>query len=137
VKYHVFVTIGTGHGNEDMAMTPPEWVDFCNRLEGVATEHKTRVWFRPTYARRDQLDRYAGEGYQGCIGRTLDRISVFPDCRAYSARLERHAQHRIPTLSRAYASDAYRPDKPSIVARLCVGSSHAGCANSSNRTSRN
>jgi radical SAM protein with 4Fe4S-binding SPASM domain len=83
VKYHVFSTIGTGHGNEDMAMTPPEWVDFCNRLEGVAPEHKTRVWFQPTYARRDQMDRYAGEGYQGCIGRTLDRISVFPDGRAY------------------------------------------------------
>jgi radical SAM protein with 4Fe4S-binding SPASM domain len=83
VKYHVFSTIGTGHGNEDMAMTPPEWVNFCNRLEGVAPEHKTRVWFQPTYARRDQMDRYAGEGYQGCIGRTLDRISVFPDGRAY------------------------------------------------------
>ncbi|MEV4207803.1 hypothetical protein [Nocardia salmonicida] len=25
----------------------------------------------------------AGEGYQGCIGRTLDRISIFPDGRAY------------------------------------------------------
>ncbi|WP_063061545.1 radical SAM protein [Nocardia sienata] len=83
VKYHVFSTIGTGHGNEDMAMTPPEWVNFCNRLEGVAPEHNTRVWFQPTYARRDQIDRYAGEGYQGCIGRTLDRISVFPDGRAY------------------------------------------------------
>ncbi|MFD4401139.1 radical SAM protein [Nocardia sp. NPDC058499] len=83
VKYHVFSTIGTGHGNEDMAMTPPEWVNFCNRLEGVAPEHETRVWFQPTYARRDQMDRYAGEGYQGCIGRTLDRISVFPDGRAY------------------------------------------------------
>ncbi|MCX0272767.1 radical SAM protein [Nocardia zapadnayensis] len=83
VKYHVFSTIGTGHGNEDMAMTPPEWVDFCNRLEGVAPEHKTRVWFQPTYARRDQMARYADEGYQGCIGRTLDRISVFPDGRAY------------------------------------------------------
>lgn len=83
VKYHVFSTIGSGHGNEDMAMTPPEWVDFCNRLEGVATEHRARVWFQPTYARPDQMDRYAGEGYQGCIGRTLDRISVFPDGRAY------------------------------------------------------
>ncbi|WP_370012894.1 SPASM domain-containing protein, partial [Nocardia cyriacigeorgica] len=29
------------------------------------------------------MDRYAREGYQGCIGRTLDRISIFPDGRAY------------------------------------------------------
>ncbi|WP_328660290.1 radical SAM protein [Nocardia salmonicida] len=83
VKFHVFSTIGTGHGNADMAMTPPEWVDFCERLEQVAPEHKSRVWFQPTYARVDQMSRYADEGYQGCIGRTLDRISVFPDGRAY------------------------------------------------------
>ncbi|MFE3446025.1 radical SAM protein [Nocardia sp. NPDC059180] len=83
VKFHVFSTIGTGHGNQDMAMTPPEWVNFCTRLEAIAPEHKTRVWFQPTYARRDQMDRYAAEGYQGCIGRTLDRISIFPDGRAY------------------------------------------------------
>ncbi|MEU0870590.1 MULTISPECIES: radical SAM protein [Nocardia] len=83
VKFHVFSTIGTGHGNPDMAMTPPEWVTFCDNLNQVALEYKTRVWYQPTYARRDQMDRYAGEGYQGCIGRTLDRISIFPDGRAY------------------------------------------------------
>jgi radical SAM protein with 4Fe4S-binding SPASM domain len=83
VKYHVFSTIGTGHGNLDMALTPPEWVDFCDRLGQAAPEYKTRVWFQPTYARRNQMGRYADEGYQGCIGRTLDRISIFPDGRAY------------------------------------------------------
>lgn len=83
VKFHVFSTIGTGHGNPEMAMTPPEWVDFCDQLNKVAAEYKTRVWYQPTYARRDQMDRYAAEGYQGCIGRTLDRISIFPDGRCY------------------------------------------------------
>ncbi|MEV0354575.1 radical SAM protein [Nocardia sp. NPDC050697] len=83
VKFHVFSTIGTGHGNPAMAMTPPEWVSFCNRLEAVALEHRTRVWFQPTYAHRDDMNRYAAAGYQGCIGRTLDRISIFPDGRAY------------------------------------------------------
>jgi len=83
VKYHVFSTIGTGHGNPDLAMTPPEWVGFCDALGGVAPQYGTRVWYQPTYARRDQMERYATEGYQGCIGRTLDRISVFPDGRAY------------------------------------------------------
>ncbi|MEU1546993.1 radical SAM protein [Nocardia sp. NPDC005745] len=83
VKFHVFSTIGTGHGNAEMAMTPPEWVKFCDNLNQVAPEYRTRVWYQPTYARRDQMERYAAEGYQGCIGRTLDRISIFPDGRCY------------------------------------------------------
>ncbi|WP_280443388.1 radical SAM protein [Nocardia brasiliensis] len=83
VKFHVFSTIGTGHGNPEMAMNPLEWVAFCDNLNTVAPQYKTRVWYQPTYARRDQMDRYQREGYQGCIGRTLDRISVFPDGRAY------------------------------------------------------
>jgi len=83
VKFHVFSTIGTGHGNEAMAMTPPEWVAFCDHLNEIAPQYNTRVWYQPTYARRDQMERYAAEGYQGCIGRTLDRISIFPDGRCY------------------------------------------------------
>lgn len=83
VKFHVFSTIGTGHGDTELAMTPPEWVDFCDTLTDIAPKYQTRVWYQPTYARRDQMDRYATEGYQGCIGRTLDRISVFPDGRCY------------------------------------------------------
>jgi len=83
VKFHVFSTIGTGHLNPGLALTPPEWIDFCEVLEHVAPHYDTRVWYQPTYARREQMERYAAEGYQGCIGRTLDRISVFPDGRAY------------------------------------------------------
>ncbi len=83
VKFHVFSTIGTGHGNPEMAMTPPEWVAFCDKLNQVAAEFKTRVWYQPTYVRRDQIERHAREGYAGCIGRTLDRISIFPDGRGY------------------------------------------------------
>ena len=83
VKFHVFSTIGTGHDNPELAMTPPEWVEFCDRLNEIAKDYQTRVWYQPTYARRDQMARYVAEGYQGCIGRTLDRISIFPDGRCY------------------------------------------------------
>lgn len=83
VKFHVFSAIGTGHGNPELAMTPPEWVNFCDHLNSIAPQYDTRVWYQPTYARRDQMERYAAEGYQGCIGRTLDRISIFPDGRCY------------------------------------------------------
>jgi len=83
VKFHVFSTIGVGHGNADMAIGPAEWVTFCDDLNRIAPAYRTRVWYQPTYARRDQMARYAAEGYQGCIGRTLDRISIFPDGRCY------------------------------------------------------
>jgi radical SAM protein with 4Fe4S-binding SPASM domain len=83
VKFHVFSAVGTGHLNPDLAITPPEWIEFCEVLERVAVLYNTRVWYQPAYARREQMNRYAAEGYQGCIGRTLDRISVFPDGRAY------------------------------------------------------
>jgi radical SAM protein with 4Fe4S-binding SPASM domain len=35
------------------------------------------------HPRRGDAPRNAAEGYQGCIGRTLDRISISPDGRAY------------------------------------------------------
>jgi len=66
VKFHVFSTIGIGHGNPGLAMTPPEWVEFCDHLNQVAKDYRTRVWYQPTYARRDQMERYQAEGYQGC-----------------------------------------------------------------------
>ncbi|MCC3777832.1 radical SAM protein [Streptomyces sp. UNOB3_S3] len=83
VKFHVFSVIGRGHGSPENGMTPPEWLDFCDRLHKKAAGYKTRVWYQPTFARRDDMARFEAEGYRGCIGRTLDRISVFPDSRAY------------------------------------------------------
>lgn len=83
VKYHVFSTIGVGNSSTEMAMPPHEWIAFYEELERVAPSYKTRSWYQPTYARRDRIAHYAAQGYQGCIGRTLDRISVFPDGRAY------------------------------------------------------
>jgi radical SAM protein with 4Fe4S-binding SPASM domain len=83
VKYHVFSVIGSGHGAAEWGIQPREWIDFYEGLEEVAAGHKTRVWYQPTYARRDRMAGYANDGYRGCIGRTLDRISIFPDGRAY------------------------------------------------------
>lgn len=83
VKFHVFSVIGSGHGAAEWGMTPAEWIAFYERLEQVAPAYRTRVWYQPTYARRDRIAGYATDGYRGCIGRTLDRISLFPDGRAY------------------------------------------------------
>jgi radical SAM protein with 4Fe4S-binding SPASM domain len=83
VKFHVFSVIGRGHDAEQWAMPPADWIAFYEHLEQVAPAYRTRVWYQPTYARRDRIAAYAEDGYRGCIGRTLDRISIFPDGRAY------------------------------------------------------
>lgn len=83
VKYHVFSVIGRGHGAKEWGIEPLEWIGFYEKLEKVAPKFKTRVWYQPTYARVERMSEYANAGYRGCIGRTLDRISIFPDGRAY------------------------------------------------------
>jgi radical SAM protein with 4Fe4S-binding SPASM domain len=83
VKYHVFSGIGIGKENQDWLVTPREWISFYENLETLRGVYKVKIWYQPTYARRDRLKQYAAEGFRGCIGRTLDRISVFPDGRAY------------------------------------------------------
>ncbi|MEU3553322.1 radical SAM/SPASM domain-containing protein [Streptomyces fragilis] len=83
VKYHVLSVIGRGHGSPEDGMEPSEWLDFTDRLHDAAQGYRTRVWYQPTFARRADMPRFEKEGYRGCIGRTLDRISVFPDGRAY------------------------------------------------------
>ena len=84
VKYHVFSGIGTGKKNDDLLIAPLEWIDFYEkRLRPEEGKWKTRIWYQPTYARRSAMGEFERQGYRGCIGRTLDRISVFPDGRAY------------------------------------------------------
>lgn len=84
VKYHVFSGIGTGKANEELLVSPSEWIDFYeNRIRNEEGKWKTRIWYQPTYARRSEIASFQAQGYRGCIGRTLDRISVFPDGRAY------------------------------------------------------
>jgi radical SAM protein with 4Fe4S-binding SPASM domain len=83
VKFHVMSVIGRAHGNAEWGMHPHEWLGFTDRLPDVAAQHKTRVWYQPTFVRRSEMHRFEKEGYRGCIGRTLDRISIFPDRRSY------------------------------------------------------
>ncbi|WP_449434431.1 radical SAM/SPASM domain-containing protein [Pseudomonas putida] len=83
VKYHVFSTIGTGKEDEGAALSPVEWVEFCDRLKGLQGKSRCQIWFQPTYVRLRDLPKYHEEGYRGCIGRTMDRISIFPDGRCY------------------------------------------------------
>jgi MoaA/NifB/PqqE/SkfB family radical SAM enzyme len=83
VKFHVFSDIGNGAKYADWVISPEEWIAFYESLEGYSDGKKVQVWYQPTYANERNIDRFYKEGYRGCIGRALDRISVFPDGRAY------------------------------------------------------
>lgn len=64
-------------------MDPREWIEFYEELEKIKKDHKIQIWYQPTYANKGNIHRFTQQGYRGCIGRTLDRISIFPDGRAY------------------------------------------------------
>lgn len=82
-KYHVFSDIGNGKERSEWALMPNEWIDFCNRLKLEKDKYNMRIQYQPTFAHKTQFDNYVTEGHQGCIGCFLDRLSVFPNGRAY------------------------------------------------------
>lgn len=84
VNFHVFSEEGRGIANaEDWSLSADEWIAFYEYLESIKSQYQTSIWYPPTYARKDKLQRYVGEGYKGCVGCTLDRLSIFPDGRCY------------------------------------------------------
>jgi MoaA/NifB/PqqE/SkfB family radical SAM enzyme len=100
VNFHVFSEEGRGIANsEDWSLSPQEWIDFYERLETVKTRYKTSIWYPPTYATRDKLQRYVSEGYKGCVGCTLDRLSIFPDGRCYVCSVMFDQPYHFATLT--------------------------------------
>jgi len=88
VNFHVFSEEGRGIANaRDWSLSPHEWISFYERLEQIKDDYRTSIWYPPTYATRAKLDSYVDEGYRGCVGCSLDRLSIFPDGRAYVCSL--------------------------------------------------
>jgi MoaA/NifB/PqqE/SkfB family radical SAM enzyme len=83
VNFHVFSEEGRGIANPGWSLTPQEWIDFYEYLETIKHSYRTSIWYPPTYASRERLPRYVDEGYRGCVGCSLDRLSIFPDGRCY------------------------------------------------------
>ncbi|MGN9912671.1 radical SAM protein [Phytohabitans sp. LJ34] len=119
VKFHVFSVIGSGHGAAEWGIGPAEWIAFYERLEQVGPGHKTRIWYQPTYARRERMAGYAADGYRGCIGRTLDRISIFPDGRAYVCSFLFDTDLHFANRSTARWSSTSKPTSSTCSPRLC------------------
>ncbi|HEX7289596.1 MAG TPA: radical SAM protein [Conexibacter sp.] len=88
VNFHVFSEEGRGIANAgDWSLKPQEWIAFYEHLEKVKGCYETSIWYPPTYVSPDRLRRYVTEGYQGCVGCSLDRLSIFPDGKAYVCSL--------------------------------------------------
>ncbi|MET0648965.1 MAG: radical SAM protein [Pyrinomonadaceae bacterium] len=83
LNFHLFSEEGRGIGNPDWSLSPQEWIDFYEYLETIKDGYRTSIWYPPSYATSTKLNRYVDEGYRGCVGCSLDRLSIFPDGRAY------------------------------------------------------
>lgn len=83
VNFHTFSEEGLGIGKQDWSLTPQEWIDFYEALERVKENYRVSIWYPPTWVPRSKLARYESEGFRGCLGCSLDRLSIFPDRRCY------------------------------------------------------
>jgi MoaA/NifB/PqqE/SkfB family radical SAM enzyme len=82
VNFHTFSEEGCG-SHKDWSLKPDEWIEFYEHLESVRDQYNASIWYPPTWATRSKLDRFAEEGFRGCLGCSLDRLSIFPDGRCY------------------------------------------------------
>ena len=82
-NFHLFSEEGIGINNSGWSLTPEEWVAFYERLETIKDNYRTSIWYPPSYASKAKMDQYVSEGYRGCVGCSLDRLSIFPDGRCY------------------------------------------------------
>ncbi|RLC81213.1 MAG: hypothetical protein DRJ03_20475 [Chloroflexi bacterium] len=56
-------------------------MEYTEILHHLSKEYNTKILYQPTYAKRELKHRY--KGYKGCIGRTLSKVSIFPDGKMY------------------------------------------------------
>lgn len=83
VKYHIFSGIGKGREKTQWLLNPYEWIEFIDALLEQRGRYRAKIQYQPSYAREEVGYRYLSEGYEGCIGRKLDRVSIFPDGKVY------------------------------------------------------
>jgi MoaA/NifB/PqqE/SkfB family radical SAM enzyme len=83
VKYHIFSGVGNGKDIDQWVLTPYEWVDFTKSLLEQKGKYKTQIVYQTAYANEELGHWYHEEKYRGCIGKDLDRVSIFPDNKVY------------------------------------------------------
>lgn len=83
VKYHIFSEIGIGKKNSDLLLSPYEWNNFIKKLIKLKGKYKTKIQYQAAYGKKETEEAYFKQGYRGCVGRRLDRMSIFSDDRVY------------------------------------------------------
>jgi len=83
VKYHICSKEGRCKDNPRLPFMSHEWIEFVENLSKFGKRYKTKILFQPSCATRKTGYQYFKEGYAGCIGRTLNKVSVFPDGKMY------------------------------------------------------
>ena len=83
VKYHICSDEGKSKENPDLIFNPQEWKEFVKTLYEKKGQYKTKILYQPSYADEKIGYQYLKEGYQGCIGRQLNKVSIFPDNKMY------------------------------------------------------
>lgn len=83
VKFHIMSKIGVAQKSNVQAISPESWIELCKRVRDYcdSTKLKIRILYQPAYA--SIYDDEFVQNYNGCIGKNLERISVFPDGKCY------------------------------------------------------
>ncbi|HJO93169.1 MAG TPA: radical SAM protein [Victivallales bacterium] len=88
VNFHSVTRAGNAkQRSEDICLEPEEWIKFYADLETHKNKYSFNIWYPPTYAYKNDLIKFNEKGYKGCVGRTIDRISVFPNNTCYICSL--------------------------------------------------
>lgn len=87
INFHAFSEEGLGRSKKEWSLDPSEWISLCNELLAVAPDLRISVWFPPTWTLAENVPLYVSNGFNGCLGCSLDRLSVFPDGRCYICSL--------------------------------------------------
>lgn len=87
VKFHIMSEIGNVNTkvSDLRAVEPLKWIEICESIKEYAKGFSKRdmvISFQPAYAKKGNED-YHLKPYKGCVGKYLERMSVFPDGRCY------------------------------------------------------
>lgn len=87
LNFHTFSEEGCGTKNQDWSLNPKDWIEFYESIEKIKSAYKVIPRYPPTWVEKENITKYVNDGYQGCLGCSLDRLSIFPDGRAYVCSL--------------------------------------------------
>ena len=87
VNFHVFSEEGRGITNSHWSLKPQDWIDFYESLGKFKHKYNISIRYPPTWTTAQKMGKFVAEGYRGCLGYTLDRLSIFPDGTCYICSL--------------------------------------------------